>query len=153
MVVHRGWRGTAMLEYDQQDEGNHPRRICRNIPELMEVLSAEIRFEFLRSLARRPMTVTELARELALRQPCASQHLGHLRRAMLVTYQQIKKDRIYRLSETVEAVIEGGVVYLKLTVADGDSIFVRTQIPFIEGPKQLPLWPWAAIVWPRNNRP
>lgn len=141
-----------MHEYDDPDV-DLSRRICRNVPELMEVLSAEVRFEFLRSLARRPMTVSELARELALKQPCASQHLGHLRKATLVNYEQVKKGRVYRLSDQVEAVIEGGVVYLKITAADGDSIFVRTQIPFIEGPKQLPLWPWAAIVWPRNNRP
>lgn len=73
-----------MLEYDDHEVAQS-RRICRNVPELMEVLSAEVRFEFLRSLARRPMTVTELARELALRQPCASQHLGHLRRAICLS--------------------------------------------------------------------
>lgn len=71
---------------------------------------------------------------------------------MLVTYKQVKKDRVYRLTDKVESVIEGGVVYLKITAADGDSILIRTQIPFVCGPKQLPLWPWGSSVLPRNGK-
>ena len=135
---------------DKHDAGGS-RPICRNVTELMKILCGEARYEFLRSLGRAPKSVTDLSSELGLRQPCASQNLGVLRKADLVTYEQCKKDRVYRLSENVQATSDGSIMYLSIRCADLDSIIIRTHIPFVEAPVQPTFWPWAVGIPHRNG--
>lgn len=137
-----------MLGEDELDFGT---RLCRNIPELMKVMTAEVRFEFLRSLARKPKCVTELHTELAMKQPAASQHLKPLRQAGLILFDQLKSERVYRLSDRVQVSIENGHIFLSVAAEDGDVLSVRTHIPCVSVPAQSLLWPWARTLRATDN--
>lgn len=63
---------------------------------VLKAISHPARFSLLRAVARREQTVGELARALRLRQPAASQHLGVLRRAGLVSVRAEANRRFYR---------------------------------------------------------
>jgi DNA-binding transcriptional ArsR family regulator len=136
--------------FHENEDGGRA-RMCRTVFELMAVMSGEVRYEFLRSLGRAPKTVTDLMAELGLRQPCVSQNLQILRRASLVTFEQRKKDRVYRLSENIQATMDGSIMYLSSHCADSDSIIIRTHIPFVEAPVQPTFWRWATGFPYRNG--
>lgn len=83
---------------------------AKNITQVMKLLSHPARLRLVARLLDGECSVSELERELKMRQPSLSQHLGELREGSLVATRREHKVVFYRLKDARIAVLTGSLI-------------------------------------------
>ncbi len=95
--------------------------------ELLSVLSNPIRLEILASIAKAEKCVSDIAQELQLDASTVSHSLSLLRENHLVQHTPVDKQRFYRLSNAVEASVDGSIVHFVVTTDAGEHLAFETR--------------------------
>ncbi|MEE8155514.1 MAG: winged helix-turn-helix domain-containing protein [Phycisphaerales bacterium] len=93
----------------------------------LSVLSNPIRLEILTALANAEKCVSDIARELQLDASTVSHSLSLLGEKPLVQHTPVDKRHIYRLSNAVEASVDGPIVCFVVTTDAGEHLAFETR--------------------------
>ena len=95
--------------------------------DLLSVLSNPIRLEILAAIAKAEKSVSDIAQELQLDASTVSHSLSLLSEKHLVQHTPVAKRRIYRLSNAVEASVDGPIVHFVVTTDAGEHLTFETR--------------------------
>lgn len=95
--------------------------------ELLSVLGNPIRLEILAAIAKAEKSVSDIAQELQLDASTVSHSLSLLSKKHLVQHTPVNKHHFYRLSNAVEASVEGSIVRFVVTTNAGEHLAFETR--------------------------
>ena len=95
--------------------------------DLLSVLGNPIRLEILAAIAKAEKSVSDIAQELQLDASTVSHSLSLLSKKHLVQHTPVNKQHIYRLSNAVEASVEGSIVRFVVTTNAGEHLAFETR--------------------------
>ncbi|MEE9296593.1 MAG: metalloregulator ArsR/SmtB family transcription factor, partial [Phycisphaerae bacterium] len=90
-------------------------------------LANPIRLEILAAIAKAEKSVSDIALELQLDASTVSHSLSLLSEKHLVQHTPVAKQRIYRLSNAVEASVDGPIVRFVVTTDAGEHFTFETR--------------------------
>lgn len=95
--------------------------------DLLSVLANPIRLEILAAIAKAEKSVSDIAQELQLDASTVSHSLSLLGKKHLVQHTPVDKRHIYRLSDAVEASVDGPIVRFVVTSDAGEHLTFETR--------------------------
>lgn len=95
--------------------------------DLLSVLANPIRLEILAAIAKAEKSVSDIAQELQLDASTVSHSLSLLSEKHLVQHTPVAKRHIYRLSNAVEASVDGPIVRFVVTTDAGEHFTFETR--------------------------
>lgn len=113
------------MNKEQKTPDNTPARA--STADLLSILSNPIRLEILASIAKAEKCVSDIAQELELDASTVSHSLSLLRKSHLVQHTPLDKRHIYRLSNAVEASVDGFIVRFVVTTDAGEHLSFETR--------------------------
>ncbi len=113
------------MNEEQETPDDTPARA--STADLLSVLSNPIRLEILAAVAKAEKSVSDIAQELQLDASTVSHSLGLLSEKHLVQHTPVAKRRIYRLSNAVEASVDGPIVRFVVTTDAGEHLAFETR--------------------------
>ena len=116
--------GLTMNEEQTASENTAPRA---STADLLSVLSNPIRLEILATIAKAEKSVSDIAQELQLDASTVSHSLSLLSKKHLVQHTPMEKRHIYRLSNAVEASVDGFIVRFVVTTDAGEHLAFETR--------------------------
>ncbi len=116
--------GLTMNE-EQKTPDSTPARA--STADLLSVLSNPIRLEILATIAKAEKCVSDIAQELQLDASTISHSLSLLSEKHLVQHTPVDKRRFYRLSNAVEALVDGDIVRFVVTTDAGEHLAFETR--------------------------
>lgn len=114
----------TMNEEQKTSESTPPRD---STADLLSVLANPIRLEILAAIAKAEKSVSDIAQELQLDASTVSHSLSLLSKKHLVQHTPVNKQHIYRLSNAVEASVEGSIVRFVVTTDAGEHLAFETR--------------------------
>lgn len=116
------------VDLTMNEEQKTPDSLARaSTADLLSVLSNPIRLEILAAIAKAQKSVSEIAEELQLDASTVSHSLSLLSEKHLVQHTPVAKRRIYRLSNAVEASVDGPIVRFVVTTDAGEHLAFETR--------------------------
>lgn len=97
------------------------------IDDLMRAVGLGQRWEILRLLAEKPMSVGDIAGALFLRFTTASHHLRVMDQAGLISVTRIKNQRVYRLTDRVRVLRKAGALQFAIGTENGQWMLLQLE--------------------------